>query len=855
MLALFATAFIALTSNALAITAPKVSASQSQGRVYVSYALDSSVAMPSAVVLYQILTDSLKTGTFTAVDTVSPVNSPLGTFTRTGLTSGRSYTFYVIAYYSGGSQTSNQATISVGSQQQTGKPKVVAAIAQANTATVYYTLDSALALPSGVYLYEAAGPSNPSAGDFVLVDSVSSVNSYSGTFTRGSLTANSYYTYYVIALYSGAPQTSNKFTVFNRGTDSSTTITFTSNPAPTEATVGVQYSYDADAVASNGGTVRYKLNYAFNELQQTITSAAIDSVTGVLTLTPSATGKIMVQIAAYLAAAPQTQKAMTFGINVGVCAPGSRLHFEGQVVDGNGNPVPDASVTVTIARIDSATGITLAKSTVGVKTNGYYYLPINSGPGVYQIMAEGWNYIGQWYPNAYLQRDGSTISVSCGDTVIANFTLNMRPDTGWVTVKGNITAQSSGNKVMGMATFYGFENGIPDSVRWERRKISGPVYAMRDSSGTTGGYQVSLQKGYTWIGYGESYGNKGPADTLMPQYYNGVGNPAAASTIALTSNPTTINFALPTKASYNNSVSGTVVDYNASAVASRVVAFPLSNYGIADKMASSANADSANGSFSLTNLVPGDYVLWALPWSYTYAPGYMKSSAFASLSWRDATQITVNSTSTLTGNTIKVRRGNGSDGTASLRGVARGIPGSTIKKGNEIASAPVVAGALVLALDANDNVVAHGLTSTDGSFQIDGIGSNTHTLVIDKVGFLQYRQPVTTSDGETTNVGDVELSPTGTSSVPTAGISLIAEAAIYPNPVANAATVRFTATSGTTEFRIIDAAGNVVRTGQIHTVSGANTLAIETQGMATGLYMISLQSGSSSVVLPMTIVR
>ena len=76
-------------------------------------------------------------------------------------------------------------------------------------------------------------------------------------------------------------------------------------------------------------------------------------------------------------------------------------------------------------------------------------------------------------------------------------------------VSGTVTVQATGQPQSAKITFVGFENGVPDSVRWERRMTDRPIYTRYDSNSSTntGRYQISLPDNYTWIGHADPYLN------------------------------------------------------------------------------------------------------------------------------------------------------------------------------------------------------------------------------------------------------------------------------------------------------------------------------------------------------------
>jgi hypothetical protein len=731
-------------------------------------------------------------------------------------------------------------------------PTIRASLTGSATVSIYCALDSTTGFPSALILFQASGANST---QFVPVDTVSTVNGFLHTFTRSGLPAG-IYTFYVVAFYTGTALQSNNYSVTIKATGPMVNFTSQAPPYRDYATVGTTYSYDADATSSDGGAVTYSIvsanGYTSNDSNQTttLTNVSINATTGLLQFTPGSVGIAIIRIRATLNSDPTVQAEQNITLEVHSCARYS-TNVTGRVTDASGNGVGPG--TIAVVRIDSASGRILKKEYTVFDANGYYWYGIDDG--FYQLQAYGKDFISEWYQDAYIQRDARILHAGCGDTLVANFTVAAQ-SSQYVLVSGTVTSQSTGQQQSARVTFIGFENGVPDSVRWERRMTVGPIYTRYDSnaSGNTGAYQTSLPDNYTWIGYAEAFAN-GTINTLAPQYYNGVGNPAAATNISLANGPVTVNFALLSQASYSNTVSGTVTDYNGSGLGARVVAFPMSNFGIADQSARSVSADTSNGTFTFTNLVPGDYVIWAIPNSYLYAPGYLKTSDFAAITWHNATHLTVTSTSSLSGNTIKVRRSNGADGIASLRGSVRGTPGSTLKHDVDIQGVPPVAGALVMALNDKDEVIAHALSNEKGEFTLDGLGTQPHTIVVDKIGFAEYRESHTISQSGMNELEPIDLQPTKSSSVPSEPSATVAALEAFPNPATSTISVRFVATKGSARVSIVNTAGFELRSRTVSTVSGANSLMLDLHDLPAGIYMISIADGSSTRSVPVTVVR
>lgn len=67
--------------------------------------------------------------------------------------------------------------------------------------------------------------------------------------------------------------------------------------------------------------------------------------------------------------------------------------------------------------------------------------------------------------------------------------------------------------------------------------------------------------------------------------------------------------------------------------------------------------------------------------------------------------------------------------------------------------------------------------------------------------------------------------------------------------------VRFGATAGTARLTLADATGAQVMVRSIETINGENSISIETAGLASGVYFLTLQNGTATTSMPINIVR
>jgi hypothetical protein len=319
---------------------------------------------------------------------------------------------------------------------------------------------------------------------------------------------------------------------------------------------------------------------------------------------------------------------------------------------------------------------------------------------------------------------------------------------------------------------------------------------------------------------------------------------------------------LATRASYNNSISGIVRDSAAKILWSRLDFYKVEQGGGTTRfqLARSITSDSSNGgNFQVSDLIPGNYVVFARDLSYwdsSYVPGYYKESDYAVPSWEDATQIVVGSSSTITGIDIKLHYANGAHGSALLRGTIDQKGGRAQKgNGNSTQSTTPAVGVMVVAIDANDQIANYTFTDANGQFTLTRLGKGTYRIIGDKIGLRSYRATETFSfDGEERQT-EGSMQNSGTSSV-TAPVAIgSGGASLYPNPASGRVTVGFQSTAGAVHVTVADALGRQVYATDLQADGGLARFDLDASRLQSGVYMVRIAGQSVSATLPLRIVR
>jgi hypothetical protein len=378
----------------------------------------------------------------------------------------------------------------------------------------------------------------------------------------------------------------------------------------------------------------------------------------------------------------------------------------------------------------------------------------------------------------------------------------------------------------------------------------GYVYAIHTINGLKSTFRAEIQNGRFRLPV--------PAGTSIllitggafePEYYNNAASEQDAEPITLDCGDIR-QLSIGVQSFRPNIVEGTLVDTSGANLYGMVIAYRIDNGAIGGSITTGA----FGGRFALTNLPPGEYVVWgtggdSLRGDSSHVPGYHVSGGVAAISWTDATRITVGETDTITGVEIRLVHVYGFQGSARLSGTVV-ADGGTIRKGDDagILGLKPVAGAHLFALDASNTIGGYALTDAAGNYTIAGLKPGTFTILADLPGLKPLWRSATVIDGE--SVLDLTMEST-TSGVATASAAAIQ--GLFPNPVDRSAVLRFNASAGSAELIMSDLHGEKVLTRTITTIDGENRVSIETSGIPAGVYLLRLGTAGAATTVMVTI--
>lgn len=623
---------------------------------------------------------------------------------------------------------------------------------------------------------------------------------------------NSTYSYYVVAYSnSGSSNPSNTATVTTPPVPDY--VRFVTFP-PKLASIGELYTYDADAVSNQSNAV---ITYS---LVEGPADASLDTVSGLLTWTPTSAGHFKFKLKAQSNLGGKAYQEWTVKVTgpTGVIA--------GTVVDETTNQ-PLEGVKVYFLSTNSS-----RHEVTSTNSNGEFSKSLVEGN--YKIKFYKRGYYPEFYDNKPSINSADIVSVVANTTVTISAALAMVPPPVFYAVSGSVL-DSNGIPVKSVVMAFMVKDTTFPIVHPNFNPRN--MFAVTDSNGN---YQLMVPGGFQYVVYAKPFNRN-----YYPEFYDNKKTFQEADRILVNGNVTGINFVLEHKPVYNNGISGVVKDFNTGTPVEAVVSvFKLNNGRF--KALKSARTDSL-GNYLIENLLPGNYIVFAKP-RLPYLPGYYKADTVA-LRWREADTVIVSESGVVSGININLIA-RPDTGFAKINGKVRTILGEP------------VGGALVLAFDLNGNITGYTISESDGSYSLENLTAGDYTLIVESTEYENTadNNAVTVNYGSNSITSkDLYLSPASTTGVgnQTTTPSTYSLMQNYPNPFNPKTNIRFTIPEKTqVKLEVYNLIGQKVTT-LINSELNAGQYDIEFNGseLSSGIYLYRIHAGNFTSVKKMLLLK
>ena len=490
---------------------------------------------------------------------------------------------------------------------------------------------------------------------------------------------------------------------------------------PTKAVVGVPYNYKVVTETNVYCIVKYKI------LNTNIDNLYIDEWMGIINWVPTNPGTFEFSVMAYLLCDTNVYDIQKVIVNVqNNNANKNCVHLIGEANFDDGPPVPNG---VAIAwKLDEKMNTGNAAFRTAIQQGHFeFYLP----SGIYVFEFSGELFEHQFYFKASSLNGATKVPLSCEQTPeqTIKVLLTRKPVPVLYSVSGVVVSSGDNKPVPAMVEF------LPVEVIFapDKRENIGNIPQFVTKTDSEGKYEISLPNNFSYIAHAI------PLDksSYLDQYYYLATSPYNADILVLNQDLDDVNFYLKERQKYQNGFAGVVVDKDRNPIESRVFAILIQpsgdNFNKPNATVRVVETDK-DGHFLFQNLPLGKYVLLSVPKDKKYVPGYYKANDFATLKWREATQIEVGEFMIQVVYEIKHKDRLSLKGLVSYSGRVEENTG-IIKLLSEPQCYNPISEALVCALDKDGNVLDYYVTDKYGNFALEELVPGDLRIVVSKVGY------------------------------------------------------------------------------------------------------------------------
>ncbi|MGE5398803.1 MAG: carboxypeptidase regulatory-like domain-containing protein [Ignavibacteriales bacterium] len=457
-------------------------------------------------------------------------------------------------------------------------------------------------------------------------------------------------------------------------------------------------------------------------------------------------------------------------------------------------------------------------------------------PGSYYVYASAEKFIGEFYNNAKSTDQAKVVTVSSGTPV--DLTISLAPFVQSVpyTIKGSVK-NADGKPVRSKISVFRM-NAVINTGKGSPGKENSKE-ACNLTGGSTddmGNYTVRVNSNDTVVVFASPYSeyDHTSGQGYQAQYYNKKKTLQEADKLVISSNLTDINFILESKQVLNNSISGKVVDSLFQGVASGIVAYRISDgkYGFIK----SGNLTDSTGVYSLTNLIPGKYILQAIPRA-GYMPSYYRQDGKPVFERKYADTLAITESTVLSNINFTVKKINRIKGPGTISGFIKDKDGKGVN------------GALSLVADEKGNLAGYAIADGKGQYTVDGLTAGTYSLSADMFEYEETApEYVSLTSANVIPVVSFTMVMASVTSTPENEGIAPAEYTLkqnYPNPFNPSTTIKFSITNnGFVTLKVYNILGKEVATlMNEEKAAGSYSVVFNARNIPSGIYFYTLTSG------------
>lgn len=495
----------------------------------------------------------------------------------------------------------------------------------------------------------------------------------------------------------------------------------------------------------------------------------------------------------------------------------------GTVTDAsNGNPIPNVYVSV----ISASTYLAFVGQTDG---SGHYSITATPGEDYVVYFRAPQDYWPQFYNGVAHFWEATNVGVLEGtETTGIDAALEPISMPNLDNLSGKVT-DTNGDPVE--AVVHIFKVGKGSHLLHQRKVLTG----------TDGSYTVKVREGGEYVALAIPL-----SDKYMAQYYNGKYTFSDADRIPVNGDVTGIDFVLESRPVYNNGISGMVKDSQGNPLKALIIA-KRKDVDINSVLNNYRTFTDDNGNYSFGNLIPGDYILFAVP-DEGYLPTFYTTDGTETLRWRNADPVSVGETDELTGIDFTCMSiDEASSGFAEINGKV------TDNSGNPIG------GAYVYVMNASNVAVAYAITDAQGNYSVDGLFADQYKVMTDSYGYTTDEKDNVSVDYNSPQSVNLSVSPDVPTGVEDQGkvINKYSLNQNYPNPFNPTTTIKYSLAAKTnvnlTVYNVLGSKVAILANGIQN--AGEHEVQFNAAKLSSGIYLYELKAGNFTQIRKMILLK
>lgn len=486
--------------------------------------------------------------------------------------------------------------------------------------------------------------------------------------------------------------------------------------------------------------------------------------------------------------------------------------------------------------------------------SGEFVIEVPEGKFALEAYGYGLNNEKNWYDGKTNFVESDKISLQCDETVDVTFHMEVLPEPEMITIKGRLVSKASDEFITGIVSFMPAKNIFDEREDFPYDIFMKEIVVETDEFGQ---FTVALYNNIEYIAMVVPF-----SPDFEPQFYDATLDIMEAKRFYAKDFAEEELIFTPFRPQHHeNAIAGSVTNNLGEPVESKVVALMVRQEDNVNFQYSKSSFTRHDGTYSITNLEPGDYIVLSAPASKRYTSGYFVDANTMTTNWKEAGEVKVQANASARDiNFIHSSQTDKPEGFAEIRGTVYNADEKVEEKRNRdntMKSAETLAGVILHLKNSNGILIAQTMTDNKGEFTFSSVPAGEFTLTADKAGYKTATLNVRTDyftdyNVEYTFVMEKESKESPTSVDNSNGRQN--QVSIFPTPASDKISISGGNLNGDYVVRIYNSLGELVSQSSGNALPAAN-INLGISHLSSGSYYLSISSGEHTYQSNFTIIR